>query len=164
MRKFKWLLLGAPAALAGVLFVVGVYAVRPSLITRESPERIPEKLRQKGPDRVTWESFDRIKTGMSKAEVEAILGPAGDFATEETVLVSNLSNPFDEVGSSMISPISGGVAMWQDDRAVIVVSASSAGNVCYASYYPAQRVDHGPLGNFLWRAKRQWRRWFPETP
>src|SRR5258708_730719 len=36
------------------------------------------------PDRVTRENFDRIKVGMSRTEVEAILGPQGDYTTGPT--------------------------------------------------------------------------------
>jgi hypothetical protein len=32
-------------------------------------------------DRVTRGNFDRIRAGMSRAEVEAILGPPGDYTT-----------------------------------------------------------------------------------
>ena len=31
-------------------------------------------------DRITRENFDRISKGMSRAEVEAILGPPGDYS------------------------------------------------------------------------------------
>jgi hypothetical protein len=33
------------------------------------------------PSRITRENFDRLKKGMSRAEVEAILGPPGDCRT-----------------------------------------------------------------------------------
>jgi hypothetical protein len=35
-------------------------------------------------DRVTRANFDRIRVGMSRAEVEAILGPPGDYRTGRT--------------------------------------------------------------------------------
>jgi hypothetical protein len=28
-------------------------------------------------------------------------------------------------------------------------------------YHPLARREQGPLDNLLWRAKRQWHRWFP---
>ena len=33
------------------------------------------------PDRITRANYDRIRMGMSRAEVEAILGPPGDYTT-----------------------------------------------------------------------------------
>jgi hypothetical protein len=33
------------------------------------------------PSRVTGENFDRIEKGMSRAEIEAVLGPPGDYRT-----------------------------------------------------------------------------------
>jgi hypothetical protein len=34
-----------------------------------------------GPDRITLENLHEIRMGLSLAEVEAILGPAGDYCT-----------------------------------------------------------------------------------
>jgi hypothetical protein len=28
--------------------------------------------------------------------------------------------------------------------------------------YPNEPEDDGPIDNLVWRAKRQWRKWFPE--
>jgi hypothetical protein len=47
-------------------------------------------------DRITLENFDRIKKGMRRAEVEAILGPPGDYTTgptETTFLESASKHP-----------------------------------------------------------------------
>jgi hypothetical protein len=38
------------------------------------------------PSRVTAANFERIKEGMSRAEVEAILGPPGDYTTGPTFI------------------------------------------------------------------------------
>jgi hypothetical protein len=62
MRRRK--LLVTLAGLA-VVVAVGVFVPGPS----------PE------PSLVTRENFDRIKGGMSRADVEAILGPPGDYRT-----------------------------------------------------------------------------------
>ena len=37
------------------------------------------------PDRITQASFERIRVGMTRADVAAILGPAGDFRTKESI-------------------------------------------------------------------------------
>lgn len=138
---------------AGLLALLAVIAAGSLALWPRSPE----------PTRFTRENFRRIQVGTSKAEVEAILGPAGDFSTGETVLGPGAWNSSEEVGSA-ISSVCGWIGMWQDDRAAVFVSADSTGNVVYACYSSLQRVDHGPLGNLLWRAKRQWQRWFSEYP
>jgi hypothetical protein len=37
------------------------------------------------PDRITRENYQRIRYGMSRGEVEAILGPPGDYTSAPTV-------------------------------------------------------------------------------
>jgi hypothetical protein len=64
MRRRKLL-----AALAGLAVVVAVGAVG----------LWPQS------DRVTREIFDRLRVGMPRAEVEAILGPPAVYSTRETV-------------------------------------------------------------------------------
>src|SRR5262245_31156651 len=59
-RKRLWVLVG----LAAVLLAVGAFMAGPP-----------------PPDRVTRANFDRVWEGMSRAEVEAILGPPGDYTT-----------------------------------------------------------------------------------
>jgi hypothetical protein len=41
------------------------------------------------PDRITRENFDRIQLEMGQAEVEAILGPPGDYTTGPVRLPSD---------------------------------------------------------------------------
>ncbi len=66
MRRHKWRLL----ALAGlvVLAAVGAFVLWPRA------------------DRITRENFDRIREGMGREELEAILGPPGDHRTGPVVV------------------------------------------------------------------------------
>jgi hypothetical protein len=50
---------------------------------------------------------------------------------------------------------------WQGDWGEIVVKFDSEGTAIAAGFFDCYRVDPGPLGNLLWRIKRQWHRWFP---
>jgi len=38
-------------------------------------------------DRITEANFERIRVGMSRTDVEAILGPPGDFRTDESIVL-----------------------------------------------------------------------------
>jgi len=115
------------------------------------------------PSRITRGNFDQIRGGMTRVEVHALLGPPGDYATGDTeidwdshdkgkrFLLSN--NP--ETWRLMPD-------VWGGDRARVMVVYYTNGTVVGAKYSPVRRVDQGPLDRLLWRAKRQWRRWFPE--
>jgi hypothetical protein len=111
-------------------------------------------------DRITVENFERIRDGMSRAEVEAILGPSGDHTAGDTE--PDLEH---QKWQSLTPPESYGsqeaLERWIDDRACIGIGFDSAGNVGSAFCLPMRNIDHGPIGNLLWRAKRQWHRWFP---
>jgi hypothetical protein len=48
------------------------------------------------------------------------------------------------------------------DGAAVIVSFGPSGEVAEATYMTWAREEQSPLDNLLWRAKRQWRRWFPE--
>jgi hypothetical protein len=43
------------------------------------------------PERIAWERFDRIHYGMTRAEVESVLGPAGDYRTRSSTTRWNFS-------------------------------------------------------------------------
>ena len=103
-------------------------------------------------DRITAENFGRIDEGMSTAEVEAILGPPGDYRT----LPPRLDDPWSH--SALHPPAN--ARIWHGNAGSIYVSfnhSTSAG----LAWTSANAIDRGTLGNLLWRAKRQWRRWFP---
>jgi hypothetical protein len=101
------------------------------------------------PDRVTQENFDRISDGMGRAEVEAILGPPGDYTTGP----SQCLPAFKQLG---LPPV---VLDWFADTAWVSIGFDDSGGVVLKRYYPLKRAEQGPLDSLLWRAKRQWRRW-----
>jgi hypothetical protein len=108
-------------------------------------------------DPITWKNFDRILKGMTRAEVEAILGPpnvtwAGlnklqqeDF--EPTPAIApwgnhNPPSPDEENGGFWLGNAGAMGVSFENDRAV----------------WKAWRPHAGPLT----RLRRQWHRWFPE--
>lgn len=116
--------------------------------------------------RVTRENFRLIRVGMSRAEVEAILGPPGDYANGDTkgcgtAGVRDHESVF-TAEAYLLPQSSAWHGDWHDDRILIQVDINREGKVFSAFCQPLQTVDHGPLGNLRWRAKRQGRKWFPE--
>jgi hypothetical protein len=106
------------------------------------------------PDRVTPESFERIRYGMRRAEVRAILGPPGDYRT----------GPVYEDVRPALGFFSGRPQCdeWFWDFGYFVVQFDSSEAVMSTSLISTERVHQSSLDNLLWRAKRQWRKWFLE--
>jgi hypothetical protein len=134
------------------------------------------------PSRVTRENYDRIREGMTRAEVEAILGPPGDYRTGRTREASDPLDPpcfdIDETAFNAdayygLSP--GGLweqAWWFGNEAYIIVVFKSGvvsdprdipevGIKGCKSFVRTVKLEHGPLDNLRWRTESQWRKWFP---
>ena len=118
-------------------------------------------------DRISRQNLERIKRGMTRVEVEAILGPPGDHATapledpDPSGLVMSNWRPY------YVPPIDRfdaehEIVQWRGDAGIIAVNFTLSGHVVEAGMWPVKRVDQTLLGNLLWRLKRQWHRWFPE--
>jgi hypothetical protein len=111
-------------------------------------------------DRITRQNVDSIKDGMSQAEVEAILGPPGDYTTgpvrwmrwmsvDEAVAISGSAYDSETPETS-----------WMADTGMISVRFGSHG-VYIKRFADAQKEEQTLPDNLLWRAKRLWRKWFP---
>jgi hypothetical protein len=103
------------------------------------------------PDRITQENYDRICENMRRAEVYAILGPPGDYTTRPQAL-------------SWPSGSDGLTDRWWGDKYAIGLVFDQNGRVrvkCHTTH-TVLRLDETFFENLAWRAKRQWRRWFPE--
>jgi hypothetical protein len=157
MRRRKLLV-----ALAGLAVVIAVATV--VLWPRSS-------------SRITRENFARIKQGMSRGEVEAILGTPGDYRTgtgEDLAAGSEGRSGYPEDESvrdgdwlvvepdgSMMDSL-GPRYVWISDTAQVQLRFDEDGRLIDRSFDPRRRLYQPPLENLLWRAKRQWHRWFPE--
>jgi hypothetical protein len=125
------------------------------------------------PERITRENYECIRDGMSRAEVEAVLGPPGDYRTAPTEAPPLLGGDFGpalivmhstaidaiEIHSAATTPVE--KLVWHGDQGNIKVWIDSDG-VASRSFSVRQKVAQSHLDNLLWRAKRQWRKWFPE--
>jgi hypothetical protein len=106
--------------------------------------------------RVTEENLNRVRPGMTRTEVEAILGPPGDYRT----------HPTDSFPPRGPNPVSSGVSFtslqWQSDTIDVQICVAPNGDMQWMKAMSAQPTNLGPLDRLRWRAKRQWHRWFPE--
>ena len=139
MRRRKLLL-----ALAGLAVAVAVGAI----------------VLQPGTNRVTRENYARVRVGMNRTEVYAILGPAGDYRTGP-VEYSGVAIHGNEVGPA---PFEGrDFACWLSDQAYIVVIFDEDECVQKVPYCLSggRRTSLSPLENVRWHVRRQWHRWFP---
>jgi hypothetical protein len=123
-------------------------------------------------DRVTRYYYDRIQIGMNRADVEAILGPPGDYRTglgERGEIMSNLvwfPDPayVDDMSQNwdrLPTPIPSGLwASWSSDSLSTWITIDDSGRVVHKEASP-RRMTQGQFDSFVWRAKRSWHRWFP---
>jgi outer membrane protein assembly factor BamE (lipoprotein component of BamABCDE complex) len=145
MRRRK--LLGVMAGLA-VLVAICVLAFQ----TQSGPHAPVTSI-----SRVT---FSRIKTGMTLAEVTAILGPPGNVSTMET--------EFDEsawVGAGDIFGVPDAqiarIMIWSTDTAMVTVSFDRAGKLVIAGFCPLRPSTETTWSKTWKRIERRWRKWFP---
>jgi hypothetical protein len=113
------------------------------------------------PSRITRENYDRIRVGMRRSEVEAILGPPGDYRTGE-------NEPDDSLPKGQTWTLFGRHPhrsqrlMWNTDTACAEMDTDEAGLVLGGVFVAVRRKDDSAIGRAVWQAKRQWHRWFPE--
>jgi hypothetical protein len=125
-------------------------------------------------DRLTEQNFDQISVGMSRAEVEAILGPPRDNSTGPLQYAGRSLQMF---GGSRGTHRTGSYVPlahvgvlgdqterveWRNDRQMLHVYFLPSGRVGEKSFLDVSRIDRSLYWDLVWRAKRQWRRWFPE--
>jgi hypothetical protein len=104
----------------------------------------------------TEENFDRICEGMSRAEVEATLGPAGDFRTKSSIV----PEPPTIYPPGLRIPV---YDQWISDAHVASVAFDPAFGLVKAKWFDDNDpMEQSVFDNLLWRLKRQWHRWFPE--
>jgi hypothetical protein len=120
------------------------------------------------PDRITLENHARIQVDMTLSEIEAILGgPPGDYRTVPTETDQTLPRRLTLAQNEALSEDH---MFWHGNDLSIGISVDmSAGNPVASSKrildvwtIQVKRVEQGPLANLLWRAQRQWHRWFPD--
>jgi hypothetical protein len=102
--------------------------------------------------RITRENVDRIREGMTRAEVVAILGPPGDYS----------SGPVRRVPRSTIvnSQTDLTTEWWVTDTGLAESAFDSRGLVVAIVYDPCERIPQDLLDNLKWRVEHLVFRWF----
>jgi hypothetical protein len=127
-------------------------------------------------DRLTRENYDCIREGMSRAEVEAILGLPGDRSSGPLQPIG--PRPHWHVLDTGILPDSEGRIAeafraegqtveedeWRNDHLIVRVYFFPNSIVWGMNHQEVALADRPALDNLLWRAKRLWRKWFPDKP
>jgi hypothetical protein len=140
-RKARWVVVG----LAVILLVAADFVLWP----------------QSSPSRITRANCERLCRRMSRADIEAILGPPGDYT----------SHPIREVDLQLVcGPAeclaawknSGSEALlWQDNDTIVTVRIHPPEGMMYYSCWETIGVRQTAYENIVWRINRQWRKWFP---
>jgi hypothetical protein len=94
---------------------------------------------------------------MTLAEVEAILGPSGDYRTGPSADWRPDYNPI--TGKAVRT----GLPVWHTDTDIIFASFDRSGLVEQTYHEACAKLPQTPTENLFWRARRLWRRWFPNT-
>ena len=139
-RTLRWLLL----TLAGLVVIALAEAVA-----------IWPPLWLEPPSPITQKNFDRIRIGMRRADVAAILGPDGDFKTRDCKRRDLCAM----ISGEAVATVE--MQTWDTDTGRIDVYYSRRGTVAWAMYSVNRLPEAGPVENFLSRARYLWRRWLP---
>lgn len=112
-------------------------------------------------ERITAENFRRIKEGMSRAEVEAILGPPDDHSTGPI-----WDGALYEYGPAF-SLRTHWDAVWLNDAGSIQLNYNlddppTVWKLERRTFYQHQQLARTPIEKMVWRIKHQWWNWFPE--
>jgi hypothetical protein len=127
------------------------------------------------PDRITEENYDRIfREDVSRAEVESLLGPPGDYRTglgESNESFSSGSGGLvfahwipDETAEGFereFGKSDATRAVWVGDTYAMAIYFSSDRPLYFYSF-KRRKLPQGPIDQLRWRAERLWRKWFPE--
>jgi hypothetical protein len=107
-------------------------------------------------------SFSRIRDGMTRADVAAIFGPAGDFRTQESIFLepptTDRTVHYPPPGPPIVS-----YDQWISDSHVASIAFSPASGLVEAKWFMDNvPIEQSVFETILWRLKRHWHRWFPE--
>jgi hypothetical protein len=108
--------------------------------------------------RVTQANFERIRDGMTRAEVAAILGPPGDFRTKESIVLEPPTVDrvihYPPPGPPMVA-----YDQWISDSHVASIAFCPASCLVEARWFMDNvPIEQSAFETALWRLKRLWQR------
>src|SRR5262249_28973773 len=109
------------------------------------------------PPGASWANVERVENGMTRAEVEAIIGPPGDYRAGPT--------NYEPAGISrgVIIEADERLYAWAFDDYFLTARYDASGRLERMMYQVVcSPAEESRAGDFAWQLKRQWRRWFPE--
>jgi hypothetical protein len=121
------------------------------------------------PFRPGMEHFEQIRDGMTRDEVYAVVGPPGDYSSGPLMNMASIfaCNASPRDAEDFLPPstetVTGEIVKrveWRTDNAIASVFFRPTGEVRDKYLSTVSRIGQTPVENLLWRAKRQWRRWF----
>jgi hypothetical protein len=113
-------------------------------------------------ENLSWLRMGMLSRKMTRADVEAILGPPGDYRSREVAYQASggwLGGT--RVGLRLKPGEKATEEQWLGDTIRIRVLFNAAGLAADSDVDPATQSKQGTLDHLVWRAKRQWRQWFP---
>jgi hypothetical protein len=149
MRRRRLLVVLAGLAVAVAAGTVVLWPSRPNVAFRMNQENLRRAQ----------------KLSMTRSEVYGLFGPPADYSTGPVTMASVLGfGPprYPVWYSSALSVATQDEAIWLTDTGIGSVFFDSDDRVCVVTYSACDRDSEGALGNLLWRAQREWHRWFPE--
>jgi hypothetical protein len=129
-------------------------------------DAVARRLRPR-PSRVTFANYGRIEVGMSKAQVEGVLGPEGGYRTGPTAkgprgLVAEQG--YRRVLSACCGTALDALLHWAGEEGDVWLGLDCDGRVLFKVFTQTEPVG-GPLGALRWRLGRRgealWRRGGP---
>jgi hypothetical protein len=131
VRRRLTLLVGVCLALLGLLVVVNL-----------PPPHVISEDQVKG-----------LRMGMSQADIEAILGPAGDTRTYLTIDKGGNPISFPSVLSGMT------MVAWETNNLSLFVQFDTAGHAQAWQFQAAYGTKQELVERFFWRTRRMWQQW-----
>jgi hypothetical protein len=125
----RWLLVQLAVSLA----VLAIFAARPILFPPTNP-------------RLTAENLQRLPRRAKRADIEAILGPPGDYRTRPTIFFPEATRIVSEPGK----------AYWEGDECECVVDEGSDGWIWYVRLRHTKPEPVGFFELLRWRWNHWW--------
>jgi hypothetical protein len=110
------------------------------------------------PSSISRQQFASIQVGMSQTEVEAVLGPPGDYRSSESADDRSTPQPGDRLGARNFDRY-GSLEMWLTDTAYVFVEFDASGKVCSGHFSSYKRSRNDLPYNVTWRVMHRWFQW-----